>query len=147
MHICLAAQDCLAAIEALYRDVAEGMRGTDHDIWWEFGAYPTSEGLKTAMQEKSLFVAREFDGRAASCRDCFRGDGATSVIGAFVLDGRPPEDYVLAPWRVEAPLARFASYGARPARRASRMSATRIMRGALPTVQLPRNSQGDSSTE
>ena len=108
MHICPATQDCLAAIEALYRDVAEEMRGTDHDIWWEFGAYPTSEGLKTAMQEKSLFVAQEFDGRATSCRDCFRGDSATSVIGAFVLDSRQPEDYVLAPWRVDAPLARVA---------------------------------------
>lgn len=108
MHICRATQDHLAAIEALYRDVAEEMRGTDHDVWWEFGAYPTSEGLKTAMQEKSLFVAQEFDGRAASCRDCFRGDSATSVIGAFVLDNRQPEDYVLAPWRVEASLARVA---------------------------------------
>lgn len=83
MRICLATQDHLAATEAPYRDVAEEMRGTDHDIWWEFGAYPTSEGLKTAMQEKSLFVAQEFDGRATSCRDCFRGDSAASVIGAF----------------------------------------------------------------
>lgn len=107
MLICPVSPDCLVHIEALYRSVAEEMRGTAHDVWWEFGVHPTHDGLTASLQAGNLFVAYE-DDRGTSSRGAGSqpGDAAASAsrpIGAFVLDGRQGKDYAVAPWGVDAP--------------------------------------------
>lgn len=92
MDVVAAVEGDLPALERLYRASAEEMRGTAHDVWWEFGVHPSSEYLIAEVRAGNLFVA--IAGADAACE--------RRVAGALVLNSQQGADYARIPWRVDA---------------------------------------------
>ena len=77
----------LDAVARIYEAACTDMAGTEFDIEWVWGNYPTREGLAERIAAGELLLAER----------------AGAIAGACVIDNADDPTYAVASWRVDVP--------------------------------------------